>query len=967
MQNKTIQTLGPYTLLQEIGSGTVGTTFRGMQGEKHVALKTVGEIHMLSMENISRVLDKVNSLKNLRHPMIVGFLDVMKESNHLCFVSEWIEGLSLGKVLQRKKLTLFQIGQIGHQIAQGLNHAHRQGVVHGGLHPNNVLLVNGRTNSPQIKLTDFLLASLLPGDPPTNLLPYLAPEQVATRRTNARADIFALGVILYQLVTGRPPFTPQSTAEAANTASEPISAQTLRPDLPLAFATLIGKAAARPIQNRYRSMEEVLMAFQPLLNQLPDTMPENDSAPTPNPILPPPLRGEPVQERSAKPEQSEAIRITHPDNPPKQFALGDKWLITIGSMPGNDLVLPGDGVADKHARLERRSDGSWIIVDMGSRRGTYLDQSRLLTDVPQVWPSDLEVQIGPYNLKLGYFSEAAGSPSNYVPPKPAPLSMTPRSLQMRSLVSSVQTAAGQPVNLVVELDNQLAETAVIQLHTAGIPDEWVTVETGEIVLLPKHKAQVPLVIQPPRNHTALAGHHTVDITAATTDIAGEKVSVAVSLLIAPFKQAFVSLVPPTLRHGQAGTVQITNSGNISDKVAVKAMDANELLLFSLPQPEVELNPGDSGPVALTVTTQKGRGWIWHSNLVPFELQVQTGQQTITLPTQVIVPPRIPTLLLGLLLVVLIGAAGFFGRTQFCNSPQASLLVNFGTGYWFRLCQNPAVTEVVPDPAIEPTTAVALQPEVENTATATLPPTSEPTATAVPAREITIGQSVLGKPITAVAFGSGPQAFIFVGGIHAGYGPSSVTLAEAVIEHYQTSPEASANIPAEVTLFIIPNLNPDATLNPGDTQARINANGVNLNRNWPCNFAPGPEFGTEALSEPENQALNSFVETENPVAVIFWNFPVTQANRSVVSPGLCRAGQENVSRELMNTYASASGYQTRQADPNNIFSGDATDSIADLRIPSVFVLLDSATAIDLELHLAAITAVYQMDFPGKTDE
>ena len=226
---------------------------------------------------------------------------------------------------------------------------------------------------------------------------------------------------------------------------------------------------------------------------------------------------------------------------------------------------------------------------------------------------------------------------------------------------------------------------------------------------------------------------------------------------------------------------------------------------------------------------------------------------------------------------------------------------------------------------------------------------------------------LGKPITAVAFGNGPQALIFVGGIHAGYGPSSVTLAKAVIAHYQTNPEAATTIPDNITLYIIPNLNPDATPNPGDPQARPNANGINLNRNWPCNFTPGPEFGAEALSEPENQALNSFIETENAAAVIFWNFPVTQANRSVVSPGVCRAGQEGVSRALMNAYASPSGYQTRQADPNNIFSGDATDSIADLGIPSVFVLLDSATEIDLDIHLAAITAVYQMEFLSTTNE
>ena len=160
--------------------------------------------------------------------------------------------------------------------------------------------------------------------------------------------------------------------------------------------------------------------------------------------------------------------------------------------------------------------------------------------------------------------------------------------------------------------------------------------------------------------------------------------------------------------------------------------------------------------------------------------------------------------------------------------------------------------------------------------------------------------------------------------------------------------------------MVPNLNPDIAPDPGNRQARVNANGVNLNSNWPCNWKAGPESGGAPLSEQENKALKGFIEEQNTVAVIFWNFPVNQNNKAVVSPGRCLVGQERLSAALMQTYAQSSSYVTRQADPNQSFGGDATDSLADENIPAVFVLLDSATAVDLNTHLAAISAVLKMD-------
>jgi hypothetical protein len=142
-------------------------------------------------------------------------------------------------------------------------------------------------------------------------------------------------------------------------------------------------------------------------------------------------------------------------------------------------------------------------------------------------------------------------------------------------------------------------------------------------------------------------------------------------------------------------------------------------------------------------------------------------------------------------------------------------------------------------------------------------------------------------------------------------------------------------------------------------ARVNANGINLNSNWPCNWGTATQPGSGPLSEPESKAVYDFMVAQNTVATVFWNTPVNDNNQRAVSPGRCTADQTAVSAALMNIYADAiPGYNAQQADPNQRFSGDATDSIAELGIPSIFVLLDSATDADVTQHLPAIQAVLQ---------
>jgi eukaryotic-like serine/threonine-protein kinase len=195
----------------------------------------------------------------------------------------------------------------------------------------------------------------------------------------------------------------------------------------------------------------------------------------------------------------------------------------------------------------------------------------------------------------------------------------------------------------------------------------------------------------------------------------------------------------------------------------------------------------------------------------------------------------------------------------------------------------------PEQEIPPPTAAA-QPTSEPTLEPTLEPTPEPTVTPDLGPETTvIGRSVLGSSIEAVRFGSGNRAILFVGGLHAGSAPSTVSLAQRVINHFTDNP---AEIPSTAIVYVISNTNPDSPYAPGELSGRLNGNNVDLNRNWDCrwvedaswrgNVVPG-SGGPAPFSEPETQALAEFILDLNPAAVIFWE---ARAQDGLSSPGTC---------------------------------------------------------------------------------
>ncbi|WP_420628253.1 protein kinase domain-containing protein [Candidatus Leptofilum sp.] len=265
------------------------------------------------------------------------------------------------------------------------------------------------------------------------------------------------------------------------------------------------------------------------------------------------------------------------------------------------------------------------------------------------------------------------------------------------------------------------------------------------------------------------------------------------------------------------------------------------------------------------------------------------------------------------------------------------------------------TQIVPEPSVT----------IAPAATATAVPSPSPTQSVLlPTPAITtIGQSANGAPLEVVRLGSGSTTLLFVGGLHAGFAPGTVELANQVIDYFT---ENLAEIPPEIMLLILPNVNPDSPRAPGQLAGRLNGNGVDLNRNWDCRWVANPPWGSEAaveglggsepFSEPEIRSLSNFIVAQESTAVIFWQ---ARSAQGLVSPGEC-AEDSTVSQTLADVYGGATDYRVADFEDllNTEVRGDATNWLDSQGIPAISVLITDYTATDFEENLAAIEAVMQ---------
>ena len=273
--------LGRYEIVAELGRGAMGVVYKASDPkiDRFVAIKTIslnGAPTSEHREFRDRFFIEAQAAGRLIHPGIVTVFDVDEDRETLdpFIVMEYIEGQNLRDILVAKATKSMPVDralQIAQDIAEALDYAHAQGVVHRDVKPANILI----TKDGQAKITDFGIAQLdfshitLPGRA-IGTPAYMSPEQLEGGPVDGRSDLFSLGAILYSLVTGFSPFQGNSATTVCFKVvnREPLSATTLAPELPPELDAVIARALAKDPQNRYPNGMEFAHDLRELLEHV---------------------------------------------------------------------------------------------------------------------------------------------------------------------------------------------------------------------------------------------------------------------------------------------------------------------------------------------------------------------------------------------------------------------------------------------------------------------------------------------------------------------------------------------------------------------------------------------------------------------------------------------------------------------------------------------------------------------------
>jgi hypothetical protein len=259
---------GRFVVERLLGAGGMGAVYlaHDEQLDELVALKLIAGAAMLDPAAAERFRREASAARRISHSNVVRIHDIGEEQGMLFLSMEYIGGMSLAELIQRHgTLPLGQLRGILVQLCQGLDAAHKAGVVHRDLKPANVLI----DENQQVKIIDFGLARLahIEGMTATGLIlgtpEYMAPEQIRGRAVDARTDIYALGAMIYHALVGRPPFSGDSPISIGFAhCQEPLTPPHLaKAEVPEAWSLVVVRAMAKDPASRYDSVPELMAAL----------------------------------------------------------------------------------------------------------------------------------------------------------------------------------------------------------------------------------------------------------------------------------------------------------------------------------------------------------------------------------------------------------------------------------------------------------------------------------------------------------------------------------------------------------------------------------------------------------------------------------------------------------------------------------------------------------------------------------
>jgi serine/threonine protein kinase len=454
------------------------------------------------------------------------------------------------------------------QAADALAYAHSKGIVHRDIKPDNLLLSRRRTETGAsiytLKVSDFGLARLTDGSDLTasgvalGTPAYMSPEQCQALDLDGRSDIYSLGVVLYEIVTGYPPFASRTISEAVrkHVHEQPRPPREMKADLPAEVEAVILRCLAKQPADRFATAAELSAALRKLVNgsERPDTPPSVPLTPQ-------------VRVLDAQGQTFKLIGLT---------AAG----LTAGRLASNDLVLDNPEVGRNHLRIDW--SGRTVRVTDLSARGTLLNGMPLPTQSAQIWSVGQALQVGPFTFQL----ENA----------PAPAAVTLGDGQER-----LSLIPGVPTQVQVQLNNR-GPAAALSVVVEGLPPGWVQLPDRPLELAAGAQVLLLLPVTVPATPEGAAGDYVVTVRARSQANMAELGAARALWTVVPFVRSHLA-VAPEQEHGReqaSFTLRLSNAGNTAAHYSLSADDPKHALTFLFERSEAELQPGQTLEIALTV-------------------------------------------------------------------------------------------------------------------------------------------------------------------------------------------------------------------------------------------------------------------------------------------------------------------------------------------------------------------------------
>lgn len=684
------QRIGNYLVDALLGEGGMGSVYRG----RHVTLQSTVAIkvmhgHLARQEIFQkRFLQEAQAAARLDHRSVIKVYDFGRRGDLLYMVMAYVSGGSLATYIDNlykldKGVQLQEILYLLAQVADALGYAHRQGVVHRDVKPDNIMLKRldepDRPGEPPLRavVTDFGLAKLLEGGLQTatntfmGTLPYMSPEQALNRPLDGRSDLYSVGVILYQLATGRLPFEINTPTDAVqkHLHETPPPPSSVRPDIPPMVAAIVEKALKKDPDDRFQGSDVMANALREAARKL---TPADVTRFTPvHSVLslmtqlqadPQQAPASPTRMEISEPAQGAELIVARKGMTPRRYPL-DRPQLSLGRGAQNDVVLDDNNVSRQHVRLEQTAQG-WQVVDLGSTNGTFLGDNRLLADLPEPWGPGQTLRIGPFFLTYrGVGQQTSAYPSGtHVAAVDDATRMQAAAAGVRVSVnpSRLTLEAGEPAAIQVELINEGVQVEHYTVQVEGLDPAWLSTPKQRTQLLPGDRATLPITIHAPRHSSARSGRHRFRVQ--VTSDQGQDAAVPGELTVEPFSQFSIDVQPTHVENGETARVLVRNEGNTPTRFALQGRDPAEAVTFRSDLKQVMVAPGETETVPVTIAARK-RPLLGMKRTLPFEITISGDDETVLkqagqLDVLPVIPPWAPPLL-GILLTLLCvaGAAG----------------------------------------------------------------------------------------------------------------------------------------------------------------------------------------------------------------------------------------------------------------------------------------------------------------------